>query len=62
MIWGLFNKKQPREAQAESKGLFDGLRKSSSKLADSVATIFTKEKLDAAAIAELVEAMFHDDR
>ncbi len=61
MIWGLFNKKKPEEQQAESKGLFDGLRKSSAKLAESFAAVFTKEKLDAAALAELEEALIASD-
>jgi fused signal recognition particle receptor len=59
MIWGLFNKKKP--AETESKGLLDGLRKSSAKLAESFATVFTKEKLDAAALAELEEALIASD-
>ncbi len=62
MIWGLFNKKKPvATAQAESKGLFDGLRKSSAKLAESFASVFTKEKLDDAALAELEEALIASD-
>ncbi len=59
MIWGLFDKKNERAA--ESKGLLDGLRKSSAKLADSVTSVFTKEKLDAHAIAELEEALIASD-
>ena len=52
MIWGLFDKKKsaPQEAEAERKGLFKGLRKSSSKLAESFTAVFTKDKLDAAAL------------
>src|SRR6185503_18344732 len=61
MIWGLFDKKKPAEAQTESKGLFDGLRKSSSKLAEGFASVFTKEKLEAAGIAELEEALIASD-
>jgi fused signal recognition particle receptor len=62
MIWGLFDKKQKQETeQAERKGLFEGLRKSSSKLADGVAAIFTKEKLDDAAISELEDALISSD-
>lgn len=64
MIWGLFDKKkkQGEEAPAEQpKGLFDGLRKSSAKLAESVTSVFTKEKLDDAAIAELEEALIASD-
>lgn len=65
MIWGLFNKKNKAsepEAQAEErKGLFDGLRKSSAKLAESVTSVFTKEKLDAAALSELEDALIASD-
>jgi fused signal recognition particle receptor len=61
MIWGLFDKKKPQEQQAEAKGLFDGLRKSSSKLAEGFTSLFTKETLDAAAIAELEEALIRSD-
>jgi fused signal recognition particle receptor len=61
MIWSLFNKKKPQEQQAESKGLFDGLRKSSAKLADSFTSVFTKEKLDAADIAQLEEVLIASD-
>ncbi len=65
MIWGLFNKKSPAEQakakETESKGLFDGLRKSSSKLAESIGAVFTKEKLDAAALAELEDALVTSD-
>lgn len=60
MIWGLFNKK-PGEQQAESKGLFDGLRKSSAKLAESFGAVFRKDKLDADAMAELEEALIRSD-
>jgi fused signal recognition particle receptor len=59
MIWGLFNKRKP--AQAESKGLLDGLRKSSTKLAESIGAVFTKDKLDAAALVELEEALIASD-
>jgi fused signal recognition particle receptor len=63
MIWGLFDKKKkPAEAAPEqAKGLFDGLRKSSAKLADGFTSVFTKEKLDAAGIAELEEALIASD-
>jgi fused signal recognition particle receptor len=63
MIWGLFDKKKkPEEAAPEqAKGLFDGLRKSSAKLADSFTAVFTKEKLDAADIAELEEVLIASD-
>jgi fused signal recognition particle receptor len=59
MIWGLFDKKQPVER--DSKGLFDGLRKSSSKLAEGFASVFTREKLDAAALAALEETLIASD-
>jgi fused signal recognition particle receptor len=66
MIWGLFNKNKKaedalNEEREEKRGLFDGLRKSSSKLAESVASVFTKEKLDAAALAELEDALIASD-
>ena len=61
MIWGLFDKKKDADKQAESKGLFDGLRKSSSKLADSFTALFTKETLDAAALGELEDALIGSD-
>lgn len=63
MIWGLFDKKKtaPREAEVERKGLFDGLRKSSSKLAESFTTVFTKDKLDTAALQELEDALIASD-
>jgi fused signal recognition particle receptor len=61
MIWGLFDKKNPAAPQAESAGLFDGLRKSSSKLADSIGAVFTKEKLDAAALSDLEDALVTSD-
>jgi len=63
MIWGLFDKKKKPEAAApeQAKGLFDGLRKSSAKLADSFTAVFTKEKLDAADIAELEEVLIASD-
>jgi len=63
MIWGLFDKKKdkPQAEAAERKGLFDGLRKSSAKLADSFTAVFTKDKLDAADIAELEEVLIASD-
>jgi fused signal recognition particle receptor len=65
MIWGLFDKKkkQAESAQPEeqARGLFDGLRKSSSKLAESFTSVFTKEKLDAADLAELEDALVTSD-
>ncbi|WP_083197104.1 signal recognition particle-docking protein FtsY [Candidatus Viadribacter manganicus] len=63
MIWGLFDKKK-KQAQAtpeQTKGLFDGLRKSSAKLADSFTSVFTKERLDASDIAELEETLIASD-
>ena len=64
MIWGLFGKKdKPGQTQQpeQAKGLFDGLRKSSNKLAESITSVFTKEKLDAADIAELEETLIASD-
>lgn len=63
MIWGLFDKKKKPEdaAPEQAKGLFDGLRKSSAKLADSFTAVFTKEKLDAADIAALEEVLIASD-
>lgn len=63
MIWGLFDKKKkPEEAAPEqAKGLFDGLRKSSAKLADSFTSVFTKEKLEADDIADLEEVLIASD-
>jgi fused signal recognition particle receptor len=63
MIWGLFGKKdkQSQAAPEQAKGLFDGLRKSSNKLAESIGSVFTKEKLDANDIAELEEMLIASD-
>lgn len=63
MIWGLFDKKKKPEAATpeQAKGLFDGLRKSSAKLADSFTSVFTKEKLDAADVAALEETLIASD-
>ncbi|MBC7769182.1 MAG: signal recognition particle-docking protein FtsY [Phycisphaerales bacterium] len=63
MIWGLFDKKKKPEdaAPEQAKGLFEGLRKSSAKLAESFTAVFTKEKLDAADIAALEEVLIASD-
>ncbi len=61
MIWGLFDKKKPEDQQAESKSLFAGLRKSSSKLSEGIGALFTKEKLDAAALAQLEDMLIASD-
>ena len=64
MIWGLFGKKDKSgqtQQPEQAKGLFDGLRKSSNKLAESITSVFTKEKLDAADIAELEETLIASD-
>lgn len=65
MIWGLFDKKKKQaespQPEEQAKGLFDGLRKSSSKLAESFTSVFTKEKLDAADLAELEDALLTSD-
>ena len=60
-IWGLFGKKDAQSEASERKGLFDGLRKSSSKLAASFTDVFTKERLDAAALQELEDALIGAD-
>jgi fused signal recognition particle receptor len=62
MIWGLFDKKNGAERPPdEGAGLFEGLRKSSAKLADSFTSVFTKEKLDHASLAELEDALISSD-
>jgi fused signal recognition particle receptor len=65
MIWGLFDKKKKQaegpQPEEQAKGLFDGLRKSSSKLAESFTSVFTKEKLDAADLVELEDALVASD-
>lgn len=62
MIWGLFDKKKPPQTEAaERKGLFDGLRKSSAKLAESVAGVFTKQKLDHATLEHFEDALLASD-
>ncbi len=63
MIWGLFDAKKSagQDAEAERKGLFEGLRKSSSKLAESFTAVLTKEKLDHAALQELEDALVASD-
>ena len=62
MIWGLFDKKKKADEQAaERKGLFDGLRKSSTKLAEGFASIFTKEKLGASELSALEDALIASD-
>jgi fused signal recognition particle receptor len=70
MIWGLFGKKdKPGEAQPEqANGLFDGLRKSSNKLADGIgaafadaSAAFTKKKLDQMALEALEDALLSSD-
>ncbi len=65
MIWGLFGKKDKEAAAKEEKSgvarLFEGLAKSSSKLADGVGAIFTKQKLDREAIDALEEALIASD-
>jgi fused signal recognition particle receptor len=60
MIWGLFEKKPAGEAQGLG-ALFDGLRKSSAKLADGVAGVFTKKKLDQAALDALEDLLIGSD-
>jgi len=64
-IWGFGKKKSdadkmPDDGNAFSR-LFDGLKKSSSKLAEGVAATFTKKKLDQAALDELEELLIGSD-
>jgi fused signal recognition particle receptor len=65
MIWGLFGKKDKEAAAKEEKSgvarLFEGLAKSSSKLADGVGAIFTKQKLDRDALDALEETLIASD-
>src|SRR5688572_7946168 len=67
MFWRVVDKKdkEPAKAAAEEGNaftrLFDGLRKSSSKLTDGVTAVFTKKKLDAAALEELEELLIASD-
>ena len=63
MIWGLFDKKKSplQEAKAERLGLLEGLRKSSSRLAEGFTAVFTKDKLDAPALQELEDALIASD-
>ena len=63
MIWGLFDKKKgtPQATESERKGLFDGLRKSSAKLTESFTAVFTKDKLDAAELSALEDALIGSD-
>lgn len=65
MIWGLFGKKDKAAAASEEKSgvarLFEGLSKSSSKLADGVGAIFTKQKLDRDALDALEETLIASD-
>lgn len=61
MIWGLFDKKNPQAEATERKGLFDGLRKSSAKLAEGFTSVFTKDKLDAAGLSDLEDALIRSD-
>ncbi len=62
-IWGLFDKKDANKpAQENSLGrLFDGLRKSSSKLTEGVTGVFTKKKLDQTALDELEDVLIGSD-
>jgi fused signal recognition particle receptor len=61
MIWGLFDKRKFPEKAVEPKGLLDGLRKSSAKLGEGFASVFTKERLDAAALSALEDALIASD-
>ncbi len=63
MIWRVFDKKdQPPASEGNSfTRLFDGLRKSSAKLTEGVTGVFTKKKLDAAALEQLEELLIASD-
>ena len=61
MIWGLFGAKKPADEKAGAARLLDGLRKSSSKLAEGIASVFTKQKLDRAALEALEDMLIGAD-
>jgi fused signal recognition particle receptor len=67
MSWNPFKKKTEPEAVAEAKEpgmfgrLFDGLKKSSNKLAEGVSAVFVKKKLDQTALDELEEVLIASD-
>jgi fused signal recognition particle receptor len=65
MSWNPFKKKTEAEAQVKEPGmferLFDGLKKSSNKLAEGVSSVFVKKKLDQAALDELEEVLIASD-
>ncbi|HWA01122.1 MAG TPA: signal recognition particle-docking protein FtsY [Caulobacterales bacterium] len=59
MIWRVFEK---RDGDGASFGrLFEGLRKSSSKLTEGVTGVFTKKKLDQATLDQLEELLIASD-
>jgi fused signal recognition particle receptor len=63
MIWKVFgNKDAPAAPDANAlTRLFDGLKKSSSKLADGVTSVFTKKQLDQPALDALEELLIASD-
>jgi fused signal recognition particle receptor len=65
MSWNPFKKKIEAEPEAKEPGmfgrLFDGLKKSSNKLADGVAGVFVKKKLDQDALDALEEVLIASD-
>ncbi|MES1157290.1 MAG: signal recognition particle-docking protein FtsY [Alphaproteobacteria bacterium] len=61
MSWKLFGKQDAGEERSAFGRLFDGLKKSSSKLVEGVSATFTKKKLDAAALEQLEELLIASD-
>ena len=67
MSWNPFKKKTEAETAAEAKEpgmfgrLFDGLKKSSNKLADGVSSVFVQKKLDQDALDGLEELLIASD-
>jgi len=61
MSWKLFGKQDAGEERSAFGRLFDGLRKSSSKLVEGVSATFTKKKLDAAALEQLEDLLIASD-
>lgn len=66
MSWNPFKKKTGVEAEPEKETglfgrLFDGLKKSSTKLADGVSAVFVKKKLDQDALDNLEELLIASD-
>jgi fused signal recognition particle receptor len=63
MNWNPFKKREPSEEKAPGalERLFGGLAKSSSKLAEGVASAFTKKKLDQDALDALEDVLIRSD-